>query len=1378
MSPRFSSLPPLSAVFLIGVFTSTATPSPLVHLDVAAQPAMRQKQALPPLSANQAADIVIASGSVAGHLSFKSELTPHRPHFITNGTQAFLRFDGDDDFLSLSGPRRLSAAATVFVLAAPQGNKGAFAGLFSCAEAGKNDYTSGLNLDLGPQPTKELSVLNIESAGATGFRDLLNPPHNLAANLPFGGFHVFTVRSQIKPEGNALWLDGVPLATRDRLESNLGLDQMVIGARYYSNDPSQQPFVGSFFHGDIAEVMVFDSALTDDEVKAIEQALFAKVPELNALAQGRSGHMLQTLKDPPPVQMLVPGFSVCELPVKLTNRNNVRYRHDGKLVALGYDGTIHLLSDTDGDGLEDKAEVFWDQPTMRGPLGIELKKKGDPRGDGVFVPSKGKVSLVLDRDRDGKADEEIIVAKGWQEIVQNVDAVGIAIDPKDGSIYFGLGCTNFANAYLIDQKTGKAGYDPKSEHGTIQKVSPDFKKRETVCTGVRFTCALGFNREGDLFATDQEGATWLPNGNPLDELLHIQPGKHYGFPPRHPKHLPDVLDWPPVMEYGPQHQSTVGMCFNEGVNGGPVFGPEFWAGDALVCGEARGKLYRTKLVKTPHGYVGQNHLIACLGLLTVDCCVSPAGDLVIACHSGPPDWGTGPKGPGRMFKVKYKGKFVPQPVWAWAAAPDEFRVAFDKELKPEEWRGLVANVGKAAAHRSVASATPENSRGLQPTVAAGEDKASRERRRNSVESLAQRKNSGVADATHVLALSAPWIETHGYHPLSRTRQAVGIVTPDAGAPRSPIRIEAGRHVMPGDRYEVIRPGYQVVRDQMSEPRRDVKVLGLTLTSDRRTLILKVPRQTEPVGYAVTLPLPDSWQQKSAIPQRAEMDVLVTLNAVLPGFSAAGLVPPSAQFEVNTDDPFLPAIQPGATLDWEPLIAGATLTNDRNALDCLDHVVPLPISRTFLPWARRNMVIAAAEPREIFPGNWLAGRRVFFSNEAACSTCHQIRGEGIAVGPDLTNLAFRDRESVLRDILHPSATINPDHPASTVKLKDGNSLTGIVRRADEKEVSVALQAGAVPVLSRGDVAGIELLQTSFMPEGYADRLTKSQQDDLLSFLTTSPLEPAPIERTDPPAPAPRKQAEVTALIEKLKSTDPSQRKDAPEKPKPLRILLASGPKDHGPGEHDYPLWQKRWQKLLPLAEGVTVDTSWEFPDADHLNAADVTVFYSRNPGFNPRTALLLDEYQQRGGGLVYLHWAVNGDEHALILAERIGLAGGKFGVKYRHGEFDLVFTQPEHPVTRGLPTLHFTDETYWAMQGDPSRIRVLGTGVEEGEPRPQLWALERHKGRVIGCVPGHYTWTFDDPYYRLIVLRAICWTAKQDNVDRLADLATIGARISP
>src|SRR6185436_16744815 len=431
--------------------------------------------------------------------------------------------------------------------------------------------------------------------------------------------------------------------------------------------------------------------------------------------------------------------------------------------------------------------------TLRGPIGMAITAKDDPRGDGVFVASKGRVSFIVDKDRDGRADEEKIIAKGWPESFHNVDTLGVAIHPNDGSVYFGLGCANFVDAYLIDKTTGRANYDINDIRGTIQRISPDFSKRETICTGVRFTCALAFNGQGDLFATEQEGATWLSNGNPLDELLHIEKGKHYGFPPRHPIHLPDVRDEPAVIEFGPQHQSTVGMVFNEGVNGGPAFGPAHWEHDALICGESRGKLWHTKLAKTPLGYVAQNHLFACLSLLTVDACVTATGDLLVVCHSGPPDWGTGPAGEGRIFKIRYTGRDLPQPVLAWAAAPDEFRIAFDRPLEPGDW--------------------------------------------------------------------------------ARAKEQT--------------KIEAGRHVSAGDRFEVIRPGYQVVRDQLSTPRRWVEVLGLRLTEDRRTMALRVPQQTEPVNYAIALPLPTNWNSKvtagvnprSTVPQHTQIDLLAMLNGL-------------------------------------------------------------------------------------------------------------------------------------------------------------------------------------------------------------------------------------------------------------------------------------------------------------------------------------------------------------------------------------------------------------------------------------------------------------------------------------------------------------------
>lgn len=1319
----------------------------LLHLDAASQPRLRASAVLPPIANGSPLDRWLNSSD--GPLFAVQPWGAGRPVFRSDGTEAFARFDGKDDFLSVTGPRRSAREMTVFVLAAPRGNAGTFSGMFATARAGQNDYTSGLNLDLGPTATKEISVLNVESAGSGGFHNFLQPGKNLAAGLPFENFHVFTVRSRVGAKGTELFLDGLKLGERARAESIFGLDEAVIGGRLYSNDADPSRAQGSF-HGDLAAVLVYERALTDAERKQVEQALFARTPALNALASGSSGHALEVLKDAPLVQMLVPGITVEELPLKMRNLTGVRYRHDGKLVALGYDGRIHLVTDTDGDGREDTSTIFWDKSSLRGPIGMALLPKNDPRGDGVIVASKGKVSLLLDRDRDGVADEEIIVAKGWKEISQSVDAIGVAVDPKDGSIYFGLGAANYANGYLVDAGTGKAGYQLTMENGTVQRVSADFSKRETVCTGTRFTCALAFNRLGDLFASEQEGATWLPNGNPFDELLHIQPGLHYGFPPRHPKHLPQVIDEPSVFDYGPQHQSTVGMVFNDGVNGGPSFGPAHWDGDALLCGESRGKLYRTKLVKTREGYVAQNHLIACLGMLLVDTCVTPKGDLLLACHSGPPDWGTGPAGEGKVFRVRHTGREVPQPVLAWAAAADEFRIAFDRTLKDADWAGALAKT----------------------------------------------------------------------------------------------RIEAGRYVSAGDRYEVIAPGYQIVRDQMATPRRWVPVQSLSLSADRRTIVLRVPRQTEPVGYAITLPMPASWQAKGGIAQKPEFDVALTLNGIQAalgdGDSATKIVLPhpslpvaqaftagSAEHEkffaamkqasalairglVNVGNVFVPATQPGAKLDWDisadafaqrtmsvrqdfsglapkelalkpdtktrlaplQLALNGKLALDGNGLSYAldDRQRPIGPHRLLVPWATGT---AEKKPegeslvRTDVKGNWLHGRRVFFG-DGGCATCHQMRGEGVAFGPDLSNLPFRDRESVLHDLTKPSATINPDQAGSLVKFKDGTEASGLIRTLTDTKIVLRLPANAEMERPRADVVSIEPLKTSLMPDNLGQLLSTNQIEDLLTFLLVNPLEPTRITRIDPPMPPARTHEEIAAFV-------PSSGQ-APSSTKPLRLLLCIDSKDHGVDEHDYPLWQHRWSKLLALADNVTVTTAQVFPTREQFAAADVLVSYSRNSGWNAERAKLLDEFQQRGGGVVLLHWAMEGGKEAKAYAERVGLATGLS--KYRHGEMELNFTGPEHPITRGFTKLKLIDETYWAFHGNETLLRVLARATEEGAPQTQLWAFEQGKGRVFGSIPGHYMWTFDDPLYRVLVLRGIAWAARDADVDRLLELALIGARVAP
>ncbi|GAC1339100.1 MAG: hypothetical protein NVSMB14_05600 [Isosphaeraceae bacterium] len=155
---------------------------------------------------------------------------------------------------------------------------------------------------------------------------------------------------------------------------------------------------------------------------------------------------------------------------------------------------------------------------------------------------------------------------------------------------------------------------------------------------------------------------------------------------------------------------------------------------------------------------------------------------------------------------------------------------------------------------------------------------------------------------------------------------------------------------------------------------------------------------------------------------------------------------------------------------------------------------------------------------------------------------------------------------------------------------------------------------------------------------------------------------------------------------------------------------------------------------------------------------------------------MDAFLARGGGLVALHAAVIADKEPEELAKRFGLATQPVRTKYRHGPLDLTVNgDEEDPITRGLKTVHFIDETYWPPIGDFKDVKILATAVEEGKPWPMLWTREVGKGRVFCSVLGHYSWTFEDPLFRIMILRGIAWAGKEP-IARFEDLAVKGVKL--
>lgn len=125
-----------------------------------------------------------------------------------------------------------------------------------------------------------------------------------------------------------------------------------------------------------------------------------------------------------------------------------------------------------------------------------------------------------------------------------------------------------------------------------------------------------------------------------------------------------------------------------------------------------------------------------------------------------------------------------------------------------------------------------------------------------------------------------------------------------------------------------------------------------------------------------------------------------------------------------------------------------------------------------------------------------GRRVFNTN---CAICHQVRGEGKAVGPNLDEIGNRGLERLVEDVALPNRNIDHAFQASIVLTEDGKVRRGLARN-DEKHVLTLIdgegKSTAIPI---DEIEHITASKTSPMPDNFFETLTLKQTRDLFQFL---------------------------------------------------------------------------------------------------------------------------------------------------------------------------------------------------------------------------------------------------------------------------------------
>lgn len=150
-------------------------------------------------------------------------------------------------------------------------------------------------------------------------------------------------------------------------------------------------------------------------------------------------------------------------------------------------------------------------------------------------------------------------------------------------------------------------------------------------------------------------------------------------------------------------------------------------------------------------------------------------------------------------------------------------------------------------------------------------------------------------------------------------------------------------------------------------------------------------------------------------------------------------------------------------------------------------------------------------KELTGRNFKQGKEMYAAT--TCILCHTMKGEGGAVGPDLTQLYTRfSAKDMLEAILDPNKTISDQYAATQYSLKNGTSVVGRLVNEDKNFYYVSQNPYAPETLEK--VAKKNVLSTkysgvSIMFTGLVNSLNEDEFKDLMAYLMAGGNENSPM-----------------------------------------------------------------------------------------------------------------------------------------------------------------------------------------------------------------------------------------------------------------------------
>lgn len=136
------------------------------------------------------------------------------------------------------------------------------------------------------------------------------------------------------------------------------------------------------------------------------------------------------------------------------------------------------------------------------------------------------------------------------------------------------------------------------------------------------------------------------------------------------------------------------------------------------------------------------------------------------------------------------------------------------------------------------------------------------------------------------------------------------------------------------------------------------------------------------------------------------------------------------------------------------------------------------------------------------GNAANGSKVFRGPTAGCANCHRVAGEGVEVGPDLSEIGTKlGKDALYESILDPSAGISFGYEAWQVTLASGDEAFGIIVSETADDLALKAATGIVTRYKKSDVTKREKMKLSIMPAGLQQGMTVEDIVDLVEYLSS-------------------------------------------------------------------------------------------------------------------------------------------------------------------------------------------------------------------------------------------------------------------------------------